>query len=348
MHTYDLFNRHEYFDHVITQCNKAQAGDTIVLATLEFRPDQPKINSIVEALCTAAKQGAHVTFLVDAYSFMLKEGSMLGPVFFRKKDPKQGYGQFKKVVKAVHTLREHGVICEVINKPRRPLKNPFSGRSHIKFAVINDEVLIGGCNLSHPDQLDVMVRTVNSRLSQYLVALAADIAAAKIVREALGKKDFHFKIDDETELLIDAGVRRQSVIYDRALALIKNAKHTVYMTCQYFPNASTPTQLAQAHERGVDIHLVYNHPDQHNGALRGVQKHTIALKKKRLPASVFADQLDMDRNYLHAKILLNEHEVIIGSHNFVEMGVSLGTAEIALRSTSPEFIATAKQWITQL
>jgi phosphatidylserine/phosphatidylglycerophosphate/cardiolipin synthase-like enzyme len=348
MISYKLVNRQQYFSHLITRFNQAKAGDSIILATMEFQPDQEKIQEILAGLRAASKQGAHVTFLVDAYSFMLKVGAVPGPLFFRKKDPKLGYGDFKPVVEAVNALRASGVHCVVINKPPRPLKNPFGGRAHIKFAVINHEVFIGGCNLSDPDLLDVMVRTENKRLSDYLTKFTLDVIEHKSVRRALLMQDISFKIDDQTELLIDAGIKRQSLIYDRALDLISTATNRVYMTCQYFPNNRTPAELARAHYRGVNVHLAYNHPDQHNSVIRSFQKRTVAYNRKRLPENVFENQLNMDRDYLHAKILISEKEAIIGSHNFVKMGVDLGTAEMALHSTSKDFIAAARNWITAL
>lgn len=348
MTEYTLLNRAEYFDHLVERFCKAGAGDSITLATMEFKPDQGSIGKIVDALCQAARQGAHTTFLLDAYSFMLKDSALLGPLFFIKRDPKLGYGNFKPIVSALHKLRKSGVNCTVINKPHRPFKNPFGGRSHIKFAVINNEVMIGGCNLSNPELLDVMVHAESKRLADYMREFSNDVLDYKNVRKALKRRDASFKIDDDTDLLIDAGVKRQSLIYDRALNLIGRAGQRVYMTCQYFPNNKTPAELSKAYSRGVGVHLAYNHPDQHRTPLRGIQKRTVAIKKKRLPPSVFENQLQMDKNYLHAKILLSEKEAIIGSHNFVKMGVSLGTAEIALHSTSKDFIDSARNWINTL
>lgn len=345
---YNLFNRQQYFHYLISRFNQAGPDDHIILATMEFQPEEGMIGDILRALAAAARQGADVTFLVDAYSFMLKVGAVPGPLFFRKKDPKLGYGDFKPVVEAVNNLRASGVKCTVINKPPRPLKNPFGGRAHIKFAVINDEVFIGGCNLSDPALLDVMVRAKSQRLAGYMSGFTRDVIHYKSVRRALVRRDVSFKIDDTTELLIDAGVKRQSLIYDRALQLISSASSRVYMTCQYFPNNRTPSELAKAHYRGVGVHLAYNHPDQHNSAIRSVQKRTVAYNRRRLPESVFENQLNLDRDYLHAKILISEKEAIIGSHNFVKMGVNLGTAEIALHSTSKDFIAVARDWVTSL
>ena len=345
---YDLFDRDKYFSHLISNFKNASTGDNIILATMEFRPDQAIINQIVKALGQAGRQGANVIFLIDAYSFMVKDGAMPGPLFFSKKDPKHGYGDYKPVIAAINDLRRSGVNCVVINKPQRAFKNPFGGRSHIKFSVINDEVLIGGCNLSHPEQLDVMVRTRNGHLADYMRSFTNDVIQHTSVRKALLRRDRVFKIDESTELLIDAGVKRQSLIYERAFDLINDAASRVYMTCQYFPNTITPAALATAYRRGVKVHLAYNHPDQHKTPIRSFQKRTVAYSRKRLPGSVFENQLHQGKNYLHAKILLSEKEAIIGSHNFVKIGVNLGTAEIALHSTSTDFIAAARDWIKSL
>lgn len=346
---YDLLNRKQYFEHLIERFHAATEGDRIILATMEFRPDYELVGRLMDAMEQASKQGAQVTFVVDAYSLMVKEGVMqFGPLFFSKRDPKFGYGEFKPVVATLNKLKRHGVKCIVINKPPRPFKNPFGGRSHIKFAVINKESFIGGCNLSNPDMLDVMVRVKSPRLSDYLSQFTQDVIKHKNVRKALLKRDKSFKIDEYTELLIDAGVKRQSLIYERAFELINSAASRVYMTCQYFPNNFTPAALASAHDRGVGVHLAYNHPDKHGKPIRGIQKRQVAYKKKRLPQSVFENQLDVDKDFLHAKILLSEKEAIIGSHNFVKMGVNLGTAEIALHSTAKDFIAAARNWVTAL
>ncbi len=345
---YHLFDRHDYFARLIKACQQANSKDKITLATMEFRPDQPVIGDIVDAMCQAAQQGADVTFMVDAYSLMLKDMLVPGPLFFLKRDPKAGYGTFKPVVSAIHKLREAGVNCYVINKPSRPFKNPFGGRSHIKYALINDQVFIGGCNLSNPEYVDVMVQTTNQRLAEYLRDFTADVIACKSVRRALARKDRSFSIDPHTELLIDAGVKYQSLIYERAFSLINNAAHRVYMTCQYFPNNYTPRALAKAYRRGVGVHLAYNHPGHHRAPIRAIQKRTVYLKKKWMPDSVFENELHRNKDYLHAKILLSEKEAIVGSHNFVKMGVNLGTAEIALHSTAPEFIASARKWVQAL
>lgn len=345
MHSYKLLDRTEYFYHLIKRYKRAKAGDRIILSTMEFRPDLEQLSNLVDAMCIASQNGARVTFLVDAFSFMLKDGSVLGPLFFSQRDPKVGYGHFKHTIRAVNKLREAGVETVVINKPTRPLKNPFSGRSHIKFAVINNDVFIGGCNLSHPELLDVMVQTTNKKLAAYMEDFSQLLIEHKNVRKALEKQDAVFKVDKYTTLLIDAGVKRQSIIYEHAFKLINSAQKQIFMTCQYFPNNHTPNELAKATERGVSVHLAYNHPHKHKVPLRSIQKQTVAYKRLRLPLSMFENQLDEDKNYLHAKILLSEKEVIVGSHNFVALGVRLGTAEIALHSTSPQFIAASREWV---
>jgi cardiolipin synthase A/B len=348
-HTYRLYNRPEYFNYVIDACKKAKKGDTIILATMEYRPEQATIMEIVDALCQASNQGATVTVLLDAYSLVVKHGSVvMGPLFFGKKDPRKGYGHFKKVVSSIDKMRDAGVDCHIINRPTRRLKNPFSGRSHIKFAVLNNEAFVGGCNLSHPDQLDVMVHTTSAKLTRELKKFTKLVITTEHVGKAMKYKDYSVAIDQHTELIIDSGRVKQSLIYKKAFGVIRSAKKHIYMTCQYFPNHDTPYELNKAANQGVSVHLAYNSPKKHLPTVRSAQVSTLAYKKLSFHPSIFSNQLHHGKNYLHAKILVNEKEAIIGSHNYVAIGVSLGTAEIALKSTSPAFIKMAREWVEAL
>ena len=45
---------------------------------------------------------------------------------------------------------------------------------------------------------------------------------------------------------------------------------------------------------------------------------------------------------LHAKLLATDQGVMIGSHNYVKFGVSVGTAEITLKSSDPQLAVQAR------
>jgi phosphatidylserine/phosphatidylglycerophosphate/cardiolipin synthase-like enzyme len=138
------------------------------------------------------------------------------------------------------------------------------------------------------------------------------------------------------QILIDAGVPKQSTIYDHALALIDDAREHIFFTCQYFPGGKTARHLLAAHKRGVDVRIVYSHPLAHGVKSPGHYLYN-ARERLRLPAEFFADQRTAKAPLLHAKVIATEKGAIVGSHNYVSQGVWLGTAEIALLNQDPAF-----------
>jgi len=56
-----------------------------------------------------------------------------------------------------------------------------------------------------------------------------------------------------------------------------------------------------------------------------------------LPKSLLESSLPRHAEFIHSKAMANEKAAIVGSHNFVELGVKYGTPEIALRREDPDF-----------
>ena len=102
---------------------------------------------------------------------------------------------------------------------------PVAGRSHIKFAVLGNDVFIGGCNLTDPDEIDAMLlRPRDAKLTKIIKQAITKISDAKLsnVLTALGRSDIVTRLDSKTTLMIDTGVRDQSEIEKRAPKNHKN------------------------------------------------------------------------------------------------------------------------------
>jgi len=276
-----------------------------------------------------------VTLMVDAYNFLMNERKIVGPLWFTKDIPRYVPAYYRKKLALLRQLEASGGRYVITNIPARPFGMPFGGRSHIKFAVVNDYVYVGGCNLS-AQSVDVMVGWHDRQTAVWLRSLADKVDEVKNVRAVLKDTDIIQTIDNHTDLLVDAGVPHQSIIYDKALALIDQAEKSVYITCQFFPNSTTTHHLAQAHRRGVDVTVIFNHPWQHRTHYP-LQQAVVWRERTRMPAVFFSNQLPRSHMYIHAKLIATEKGAIIGSHNYVPTGVNLGTAEIALLRRDPEF-----------
>lgn len=345
---FTFYPRNNYYEDLCERVAATTPGDRIVLATMAFHPEQPAIRALFDELYAAARRGVAVRVLLDAFSFIVKEGASPGPLFFYHKLPKHLPKTFRVRLRTLETLRMNGGEYNIINYPSRPLASPFKHRSHIKFAVVNNYAYIGGCNLANHDHIDLMVGWTDQKTADWLSLVEATISRQVSVTKALGLTDVTKPIDTKTALLLDVGIANQSLIFDTALRLIDTAQYYVYITCQYLPNDITLRKLAEASARGVKVTIVYNHPAQHYVPFNFLH-HGVVWKEKRLhPSHLFTRQLSRTHNYLHAKLLATDQGTLIGSHNYVRAGVAFGTAELALLSRDSDFATEAIRTLDDL
>ncbi|HVQ43608.1 MAG TPA: phospholipase D-like domain-containing protein [Candidatus Saccharimonadia bacterium] len=340
-------SRAEYYGDLVRRLRVLGAGDRAVVATMALTAGEPAVRQVFEALGVAARHGADVRLVVDAFAFMFNsQTSRLGPLVWGREPASARSGPFGDTGAALRELEAAGGRYVLVNRPRRVPANPYGGRSHMKYAVINDDVWVGGCNFDNSDHLDLMVGWRDQAVAKLLVALTDRLFATGSARLAVGDDDVVRAVAPGAWLLLDAGVAGRSVIYDRALALIDAAQEWIVMTCQYFPNGETARRLLAAHRRGVMVKILFNDPGKHawphNLAHRGV----MTAGRLRLPPSFFEHVVGREQAFLHAKLLASERAAMIGSHNYVPAGVRLGTAEMALEVAGPEFAdrAVAKIW----
>jgi len=146
---YKTNKRVEYFHELISFAHRASKGDRIAVATLAFDPSTPLIDEIVRELTAAAGRGADVILWVDAFSFM---SSGIASINISANAPEP----FASRLRALEAVRKQGGAYVITNKPTRQLTFSKASRSHIKFAVLNDRVYIGGNNLEKPEQIDLV------------------------------------------------------------------------------------------------------------------------------------------------------------------------------------------------
>lgn len=336
-----LYTKHEYFDELTSRAALLGKGDRLALMTMAFAPDDPKVKALLMALGEAARRGADILLSVDAHGFMAGGGVQLGPLVWQRTLPKRLTGVFAKRQSALKQLEACGGRTVVTNIPIRIPASPIAGRSHIKFGVINDEVWIGGCNLDNSDDVDLMAGWHDAQIADWLVALPGRAAVAGSVQSAQQNMDMLLPTSWGAELLVDAGVRGTSRIMQEALRLVDEAQERILLTCQFYPSRIMSRHLARAVKRGVFVELIYNHPVKHQRPSH-ILHYAVGLGERLVrPGALFAHQLPVGHNFIHAKLLVTEKATMLGSHNYVEAGVLLGTAEVALLSKNAKFAASA-------
>ncbi|PJE65256.1 hypothetical protein COU91_02620 [Candidatus Saccharibacteria bacterium CG10_big_fil_rev_8_21_14_0_10_47_8] len=339
--SFSFYDKVGYFRELVRRISVTVKGDRVMLVTMSFKTSIPEVNAIMEELYTAARRGVNVTFCVDANAFLAGSHATPGPLFFSTKLPKRLPSNYRAKYEALEKLKSSGGHYAIINRPSRPFSRPFAGRSHIKMAIINNYIYIGGCNINDINHLDIMLGWNDKLTADFLYRFTNKIVSAQSTELIMHGRDLTYILDPNTVIMMDSGKQRQSLIFERAMELIDEAQESVMIACQYFPNSVTAKHLIKAHKRGVKVTIIYNHPSKH-GILHSALQHLVVLRERsRTPPALFKEQLPKSTPFLHAKLVATEKAAIIGSHNYVTAGVNFGTAEIALLRHDAEFARQA-------
>jgi phosphatidylserine/phosphatidylglycerophosphate/cardiolipin synthase-like enzyme len=338
---FTFYSSAEYRATLLDCIKQAKAGSRLLVTTMSFNPSEPPVGKIMQALASAAERKVKTTLIVDAHVFLIKRNMLSnspGPLWYAKKLPKRLRQPYECRLRTLQQLNKQpeGEYA-IVNSPTRRFSLPVAGRSHIKLVIVDDVIFLGGCNLQGTKFIDMMVSWRDKPLADWLYVLFTKVKNDKHVLLTLNGQDISKKVDDDTTLLIDAGLRNQSIILRSAIELIDAAQEWILMTCQWFPNSVTAEALKRAHQRGVKVELIFSHPSMHGPIGIVVGRANILRQRLRIPADLFEGMIAKENTMLHAKLLATDAGTMLGSHNYVRTGVSLGTAEIALLGRSPEF-----------
>lgn len=340
---FSFYTNLEYWAQLATLIRKTTKGDRLLLMSMTFDPTEPAIATVMDEAQAAAARGVHVNLAIDAHSFLLDDAHRPGPLWSRRSMPKFIIRQmYRNKLAILESIDSHpDSHADIINMPRRNIDLPIAGRSHIKAAIINDRIFLGGCNLQGSLSVDMMVGWRDPVTSDRLHTTLLNIIHHRHAGQALKWVDRSMNVSDNTDIFIDSGTRNQSLILDEALSLIDSAEQWLVITCQFFPNSITARHLAAAMKRGVKVEVIYAHP-RHHGLIGGTgQQISILRERTRVPKELFKHALTRKDPMLHAKLIACDKGVMIGSHNYVTAGVILGTAEIALKAANEQLARQA-------
>ena len=331
---FQLHTGEEYFN-VLSNDIATVDEELVSVASMGFDPTDPHVIQVLEALRNASHRGAAVSLTVDHFSYFDKSG--IGPI---GEVPLGDYGYLDSFAESGQQL-----FAGLSNKPNiagfHTLAGwTYAGRSHIKSATVGDNLYVGGISLDATDRLDAMVQVTHPELAYQVAVLNRSTIIRPSVAHVLDGADYAITFDEaaRSELLVDAGIRGQSIIFDEATDIIESAEERLIYASEQFPTGKAGHLLLNAYERGVDVTIASNHPSKHD---RYTLAHAaiLAVAKKKYPASFFDNQLPQYFPGLHTKALASESRAMIGSHNLNRIGVRLGTAEMSIVSSNKEFVS---------
>lgn len=337
-----IYSGIEYFQELSKDISSAHSGDRAAIMTMGFDPEEPLAREVIAQLNDAAERNVGIVFGVDAFAVMEPRsiGPIVMPLAFARSEVMKRYAVLETL--ADYPSARYGII----NMPNTFMPNLFAGRSHIKVAVINEQVYIGGPSFQGCERIDMVAGLKDKDTSNWIYDLATAVTDSGGTDKVLGDRDQVRTVDANTDIIVDAGVPGQSLILDLALDTIDQAQDWLIIACQFLPTGKTARSLVNAIDRGVDVHIAYNHPSKYD---RMNLAHRLILLRERVrrPEEFFAHQVPMSRPALHTKAMANESTGIIGSHNFINTGVELGTPEMALLRRDQGFAMAIRNAILQ-
>lgn len=210
-----------------------------------------------------------------------------------------------------------------------------AGRTHSKWVIVDDEVYcFGGVNLYREGlaNKDFMLKIRDEELADRLIVEQERIV--RVSRRGRFYRSYSFA-SKKGEVMIDGGVLGNSLIYDQACSLAKQAKAITYVS-QYCPSGQLGRIL-----RRKDAKIYFNNwrlASPFNSFVIGLG---VLLSGHQT--------LYGGDGYIHAKYMIFEFvdgskRAITGSHNFSNGGVWMGTREIALDTADKEIISQLERF----
>ncbi len=290
--------------------------------------DDKTTDDLIDALSEAAERGVTVEVAADVFTYG-ELGGFIWPTRYRSKQSRATNRMSKQLIKSGVKFtwlgRSHSII--------------YSGRTHIKWCVVDDTVYsFGGVNLYEKgiENFDYMFKIRDNTLADKLIDEYHRLARADAGGYAY--RSHSFMHGDDT-VLIDGGLFGDSIIYRRVCKLAKEAKKVIFVS-QYCPTGRLSRILKK-----TKTELYFNQPANATAINRFAIRFGMIITGN--------NTLYKKSRYLHAKFMMFEMPdgrqiAITGSHNFSNAGVLLGTREIALQTENPEVIAQLKGFLNDI
>lgn len=235
--------------------------------------------------------------------------------------------------KMFNNLRDIGINLVFINPRTRLFEKyfPVIGADHRKGAQVDDRVFyFGGLNFDD----------TTADCAEFMVKFTGDVATKLAhvydkINLGLIKQDQKSPLSTDMWLLVDAGIKNQSLILDTAVDLINSSEHCVENTAAYMPDGKIAEALSKTHARNIHVEVLTHIPrfqkpipftwNSLNWLIIQSNSFEIFLKRFNIPI------LKNPFRVAHAKLLILDRKwALFGSHNLLDKSVRVGTAEWAI------------------
>lgn len=327
-----LLNANEFYEDFLSQIKSAQ--QKILIQTMIMQPG-PLMDQIIESICEKALVGVKVTILLDNVTYQYDEGILpLVPTISLE------YLKKYKLLRSqlnimIEKLRKSGAVVQLQNENKlAEWLWPAWGRNHRKIYIVDNVVWIGGINLHEMGfcSFDVMVR-----LSENNVVSAWE----KVFWET--RLEGQIELGNKSRIFLDSGKSTKSWIYEGVLYEVERSNGKVVFASQFPPQGRLLKLLCKISNRR-DVEVYISAKEQYQSIL-----DKFLLRNFEGTVREFSNiKVRYAMKKVHAKMLILDGLLIVGSHNLVETGILMHTAECALFAVDTALIGEANKFINTI
>ncbi len=229
------------------------------------------------------------------------------------------------------TLKAGGVTVKTTPKAFDSSHNV----DHAKFCLIDDkELLFGTGNMVRSGLGGVDVTTFDNR--DFWIEDARPTA----LKEARGLFDADFAETSTAHMTFDALVVTPDNANSKIGALIDSAKHRLFVANQSLSDAGLQGKILAAKKRGVDVRVLLGYQPAFGGGAPPNEPALTALRAGNIQADY------LKKHYLHAKIIVADDSVYLGSQNFTNGGLN-NNREVGEILTDAKAVSTVVETFTK-
>lgn len=241
-------------------------------------------------------------------------------------------------------LHNAGAEITFINEPGWWNKHFFPSfkRDHRKIIILEGksgvmQAYYGAVNLDGGGRYDFMIKEEDADTVTKLRGVSGFFGSNLPASDTL-----YSLRDQKSTLLFDRGRPGSSLIYKTGLSMIQKATNQVLFVSQMPAECSLLTKFIRARRNGAKVtHYmpVKSHPNI--SSFPNIIMYWIVV----MVAKVFSIKIIHLRVFTHAKILIADNEVLIGSHNLSYTGVVSGVAEVSVRSSDDKLVQKVRDFV---
>lgn len=326
--------------------HEARNADVVFTAVMQFEAGSMG-DQVIDVLKNAPKE-AKKTVVFDAISSLTSEGVVLAAyehIPWKKEDVKRRRANYDVLVSR---LKETGTEIRILNQPKgaRERLFPFTGRSHLKVSFIEKKNCMSTIYI-HSGNFDSV------RASDIAVKFSG-LHARKVIDEydevinGQINQDYGKQLMDDLWIFVDSGEPGKSIIFEKGVDLIQQAKESVYFTSQLPPSGEIAEALSKAQKGGKRVEILSTDWSVKTPLYSGNNLMYLISAGSDISSKLNRRSLPVKRDpfgNMHAKMIIidpftDSPVADFGSHNYAVSGVKAGTKEVQFRTTDRKIVQT--------